>query len=83
MALCDGARELITVARSVKSAVRVIEVFQLFDLIQREAAIGEIAREFGYPRSSTSIARGNLAETGYLCRGAGSRQSGGAVRRGL
>lgn len=73
MALCDDARGAITVTRPVKSAVRVLEVFQLFDRIQRAATVSEIARELGYPLSSTSVLLGNLAEIGYLCHGADQR----------
>lgn len=32
-------------ARTVKSAVRVLQVLELFDRLQREVALGEIARE--------------------------------------
>lgn len=56
-------------ARTVKSAVRVLEVLELFDRLQREAAVGEIARELGYPVSSTSLLLGNLQELGYMQRG--------------
>lgn len=73
MALCDVAWGLISVTRPVKSAVRVLEVFQLFDRIQRAATVSEIARELGYPLSSTSVLLSNLTEMGYLCHGADQR----------
>lgn len=60
-------------ARVVKSAVRVLEVFELFDRLQREASVGEIARELGYPVSSTSMLLGNLLERGYLRHGPDQR----------
>lgn len=60
-------------ARTVKSAVRVLEVLELFDRLQREASVGEIARELGYPTSSTSVLLANLLERGYLRHGADRR----------
>ena len=59
--------------RVVKSAVRVLEVLELFDRLQREASVGEIARELGYPVSSTSMLLGNLLERGYLRHGPDQR----------
>ncbi len=59
--------------RVVKSAVRVVEVLELFDRLQREASVGEIARELGYPVSSTSMLLGNLLERGYLRHGPDQR----------
>lgn len=60
-------------ARVVKSAVRVLEVLELFDCLQREASVGEIARELGYPVSSTSMLLGNLLARGYLRHGPDQR----------
>lgn len=54
--------------RAVKSAVRVLEVLEFFDRLQRPATVVEIARGLGYPVSSTSILLGNLLELGYLQR---------------
>jgi DNA-binding IclR family transcriptional regulator len=51
---------------NVKSAVRVIEVLEFFDTVQREASLSEIARELGYPLSSTSVLLQSLVERGYL-----------------
>ena len=59
--------------RVVKSAVRVLEVLELFDRLQREASVSEIARELGYPVSSTSMLLGNLLERGYLRHGPDQR----------
>jgi len=60
-------------ARVVKSVVRVLEVLELFDRLQREASVGEIARELGYPVSSTSMLLCNLLERGYLRHGPDQR----------
>jgi IclR family acetate operon transcriptional repressor len=60
-------------ARTVKSAVRVLEVLEFFDRIQREATVGEVARELAYPVSSTSILLANLLDRGYLRHGADQR----------
>jgi len=59
--------------RVVKSAVRVLEVLELFDRLQREASVGEVARELGYPVSSTSMLLGSLLERGYLRHGPDQR----------
>lgn len=59
--------------RTVKSADRVLEVLELFDRLQREASVGEVARELGYPVSSTSMLLGTLLESGYLRHGADQR----------
>lgn len=50
----------------VKSAVRVLEVLEYFDSIQREASVSEVARALGYPVSSTSVLLQSLAERGYV-----------------
>jgi DNA-binding IclR family transcriptional regulator len=50
----------------VKSAIRVLEVLEHFDAIQREASVTELARALGYPVSSTSVLLQSLAERGYL-----------------
>lgn len=59
--------------RSVKSALRVLEVLELFDRLQREASVSEIARELGYPVSSASMLLATLLEAGYLRHGADQR----------
>lgn len=58
---------------TVKSAIRVIEIFEFFDRVQREASVTEIARELGYPQSSASVLLRNLADLGYLRHGADRR----------
>lgn len=53
----------------VKSAVRVFEVLELFDILRRDASLSEIARELGYPASSTSMLLQSMVERGYLAQG--------------
>jgi DNA-binding IclR family transcriptional regulator len=50
----------------VKSAARVLHIFELFGDIQRAARAGEIAERLGYPQSSTSVLLKSLAQLGYL-----------------
>jgi len=50
----------------VKSAARVLEVFECFDRVQRPASVTEIARVLGYPQSSTSELLRSLVAPGYL-----------------
>ncbi len=50
----------------VKSAARVLEVLELFDVLQREARAVEIAERLAIPQSSTSVLLGCLVELGYL-----------------
>jgi IclR family acetate operon transcriptional repressor len=51
---------------TVKSAARVIEVFEYFDRIRRAASVTEVARALGYPQSSTSVLMRSLVDLGYL-----------------
>jgi DNA-binding IclR family transcriptional regulator len=50
-------------ARSIK---RTLEVLEYFDEFHPSASVGEIARELGYPQSSTSILLKSLMVLGYL-----------------
>src|SRR5437764_665549 len=50
----------------VKSAVRVVELFEYFDRIQRESSVMEIARALKIPQSSTSALVRSLVQVGYL-----------------
>jgi IclR family transcriptional regulator, acetate operon repressor len=54
---------------NVKSAVRVLEVLEYFDAVQRAASLSEIAAALGYPLSSTSMLLHSLVERGYLAQG--------------
>lgn len=59
--------------RSVKSAVRVLEILEFFDRRRREATVKEIAQELDYPQSSTSVLLQTLTSLGYLHRGSSGR----------
>ncbi|WP_298376605.1 helix-turn-helix domain-containing protein [uncultured Bradyrhizobium sp.] len=50
----------------VKSAHRVLPIFEYFAEIERPAAMTEIARRLNYPPSSTSALLKSLVELGYL-----------------
>jgi len=50
----------------VKSAQRVLRIFEYFAEIERPAAMTEIARRLNYPPSSTSALLKSLVELGYL-----------------
>jgi DNA-binding IclR family transcriptional regulator len=50
----------------VKSAARVLQLFELFNDIKRPARAGEIAGRLGYPQSSTSVLLKTLVQLGYL-----------------
>jgi DNA-binding IclR family transcriptional regulator len=54
--------------KTIKSAKRVLQVFEYFDSSRREATVMEIAREYGYPQSSTSELLSCLVELGFLHR---------------
>ncbi|SMH42030.1 IclR family transcriptional regulator [Mesorhizobium australicum] len=50
----------------VKSATRVIQIFELFDRHRKNLAMTEIALELGYPHSSTTVLLKTLVNMGYL-----------------
>jgi len=50
----------------VKSAVRVMQVFEFFDQLQRDARVSEIVEHLSFPQSSTSSLLRSLVQTGYL-----------------
>jgi DNA-binding IclR family transcriptional regulator len=50
----------------VKSAARVLHIFELFDDIQREARLGEISKRLELPASSASMLLHSLVQLGYL-----------------
>jgi len=54
------------VDRPVKSAQRVMEVFEFFAERHQAAPISEVARALGFPQSSTSFLLHTLADLGYL-----------------
>lgn len=50
----------------VKSATRVLALFELFDRLERPASVTEIARALAIPQSSTSMLVNSLIDLGYL-----------------
>lgn len=55
-------------AKQIKSAKRVLEVLEFFNASRSQATVMDIAREYGYPQSSTSELLGCLVELGFLTR---------------
>jgi len=55
-------------AKQIKSAKRVLEVLEFFNASRTQATVMDIAREYGYPQSSTSELLGCLVELGFLTR---------------
>src|SRR4051812_27531129 len=50
----------------VKSAVRVLEVFELFERERRPCALNEICAALDYPQSSGTVLLKSLVSRGYL-----------------
>ena len=50
----------------IKSAARVLEIFEYFSERQTPASVGDIARNLGFPQSSTSVLLKSLYSLGYL-----------------
>lgn len=50
----------------VKSAARVLQIFDFFDEIQRPARVNEIAERLNVPQSSTSVLLKSLIELGFM-----------------
>lgn len=67
----------------VKSAVRVIEVLELFDQMKRPMPVAEVAVHYGWPASSTSALMGSLVSLGYLEYDPGKRVYRPSVRVAL
>ncbi len=57
----------------VKSAARVLEIFEYFDAVRAEATVMEIARALDYPQSSTSVLVKSLVDLGYIQHGSRHR----------
>ncbi|MEJ0045322.1 MAG: helix-turn-helix domain-containing protein [Rhodospirillales bacterium] len=53
-------------AKTIKSAERVLHVLEYFDSKRTKATVMEIARQLGYPQSSTSELLRCLVKLGYL-----------------
>jgi len=58
--------EASNITGTVKSAVRVMQVFEFFDQVQRDAHISEIVEHLGFPQSSTSALMKSLVRCGYI-----------------
>jgi DNA-binding IclR family transcriptional regulator len=50
----------------VKSAARVLEIFEVFNVCKRPLSLKEITRRLGYPQSSTTVLLKSLIVLGYL-----------------
>lgn len=64
----------------VKSAKRVLEIFEFFAARQAPATVMEVARSLGYPQSSTSALMESLHSLGYLNYDRYSRQFNPTLR---
>jgi IclR family acetate operon transcriptional repressor len=58
---------------AIKSARRVLEVFEFFAERQRPATVGEISKALGYPQSSTSVLLKCMSDLKYIQRDSISR----------
>lgn len=58
----------------VKSAARVLEVFEFFAGRKTPATVGEVCASLGYPQSSTSVLLKSLLTLGYLSYDSGTRR---------
>ncbi len=67
----------------VKSAARVVQVLELFDVLKRAATVGEVADHYGWPHSSTSLLMRSLVALGYLHYNSSSRSYIPTVRVAL
>lgn len=54
--------------KTIKSANRVLEIFELFDASRQTVTVMDVARALGVPQSSTSELLGCLVKQGYLQR---------------
>ncbi|MGF7161022.1 DNA-binding IclR family transcriptional regulator [Rhodoligotrophos appendicifer] len=53
-------------ASPVKSAARVLQIFEMFAVIKRPAPLKEIVERLEYPQSSTTVLLKSLVQLGYL-----------------
>lgn len=53
-------------ATTVKSATRVLEIFEYFDEVRRPVTIQDVAQALSYPHSSTAALLKSLVSLGYL-----------------
>lgn len=59
--------------KKIKSADRVLEIFEMFSHNRQEVTVMEVARHINAPQSSTSELLGSLIRLGYLVRVKGTR----------
>lgn len=59
--------------KKIKSADRVLEIFEMFSEKRQTVTVMEVARELNAPQSSTSELLGSLVRRGYLVRARGAR----------
>jgi len=50
----------------VKSAGRVMQILELFDVLRREALVSEVCQLLGFPQSSTSVLLRSMVTMGYM-----------------
>lgn len=70
-------------SQTIKSARRVLEVFEYFADRQRAATVEEIRQALDYPQSSTSVLLHSLTSLGYLSQEAGTRRFQPTIRLAL
>ncbi len=69
--------------RAVKSAERVLALFELFSRRQRPLTVGRVVSELGMPQASASMLLANLRELGYLTYDAHERTYAPTIRVAL
>lgn len=69
--IAGGARQI--APEVIKSAGRTLQILELFDVLQRPAALTEVAELLSLPQSSTSMLMRSLVAMGYLAYDARSR----------
>lgn len=67
----------------VKSAARVLRIFEFFDDVQRAARLSEISDRLDLPASSTSMLLHSLVQLGYLAHDAALRNFKPTLRVGM
>lgn len=67
----------------VKSAGRVLQILELFDVLKREALVSEVSELLGLPQSSTSVLLRSLVVMGYLSYNAPTRAFAPTTRLAL
>lgn len=78
-----SAAGVVTAPASIKSAARVLAIFELFDQERRPLKVGEIAARLDLPQSSTSLLLRTLVGLGYIAADPVRRTYGPTARVGL